>query len=169
MSKTYRQYNGIELRRCKMESSFLSTSRKFSDTLVKNLSKSRERQNTDGIVASTKGTYMSSSMTHLWHIYTVIVHQVMCIMFTYHCKYKHRYKFWCASIPLFDNKTLMTLSPNSKYVLMDLVVESSVVLVPRTSFTIIIVTLVISCAKYRWLILYRYTFFCISKSNRFAK
>ena len=65
MSKTYRQYNGIELRRCKMESSFLSTSRKFSDTLVKNLSKSRERQNTDGIVASTKGTYMSSSMTHL--------------------------------------------------------------------------------------------------------
>jgi hypothetical protein len=168
MSKTYRQYNGIELRRCKMESSFLSTSRKCSDTLVKNLRKSRERQNTDGIVSSTKGTYMSSSMTHLWHIYTVIVYQVMCIMFTYHCKYKHRYTFWCANIPLFDNKTLMTLSPNSKYVLMDLVVESSVVLVPRTSFTIIIVTLVISCAKYRWLILYRYILFCISKSNRFV-
>jgi hypothetical protein len=105
---------------------------------------------------------------HLWHIYTVIVYQVMCIMFTYHCKYKHRYTFWCANIPLFDNKTLMTLSPNSKYVLMDLVVESSVVLVPRTSFTIIIVTLVISCAKYRWLILYRYILFCISKSNRFV-
>jgi hypothetical protein len=67
----------------------------------------RQQLHTDGIVASTKGTYMSSSMTHLWHIYTVIVHQVMCIMFTYHCKYKHRYKFWCANIPLFDNKTLM--------------------------------------------------------------